>query len=79
MKVRWGILLSIVVAVGVMLTGCSPQAVRDAQRVVASDSTGLYQEQSRICEITYDSVFVEEQERKMPFNGFVTADFVLSQ
>ena len=47
--------------------------------VVASDSTGLYQEQSRICEITYDSVFVEEQERKMPFNGFVTADFVLSQ
>ena len=71
--------LSIVVAVSLLLTGCSPRTVREAHRVVASDSTGLYQEQSRICEITYDSVFVEEQERKMPFNGFVTADFVLSQ
>ena len=35
MKVRWGILLSIVVAVGVMLTGCSPRALREAQEVVA--------------------------------------------
>ena len=35
MKVRWGILLSIVVAVGVMLTGCSSRALREAQRVVA--------------------------------------------
>lgn len=35
MKVRWGILLSAVVAVGVMLTGCSSRALREAQRVVA--------------------------------------------
>ena len=34
MKVRWGILLSIVVAVGVMLTGCSSRTVREAQEVV---------------------------------------------
>lgn len=35
MKVRWGILLSIVVAVSLLLTGCSSQAVREAQEVVA--------------------------------------------
>lgn len=47
--------------------------------LVATDSTGLYQEQSRICEITYDSVYSEIERRKIPYNGFVTADFVLSQ
>ena len=47
--------------------------------LVATDSTGLYKEQSRVCTIMYDSIFVEEEGRKMPYNGFVTADFVLSQ
>ena len=47
--------------------------------LVATDSTGLYQEQLRICEISYDSVYVKYENRKIPYNGFVTADFVLSQ
>ena len=47
--------------------------------LVATDSTGLYQEQLRICEISYDSMYVKYENRKIPYNGFVTADFVLSQ
>lgn len=47
--------------------------------LVATDSTGMYQEQLQICEITYDTVFVENEGQKIPYNGFVTADFVLSQ
>ena len=47
--------------------------------LVATDSTGMYQEQLRICEITYDSVYSNKEGRKIPYNGFVTADFVLSQ
>ena len=47
--------------------------------LVATDSTGLYQEQLRVCEIIYDSVFIEREGRNIPYNGYVTADFVLSQ
>ena len=47
--------------------------------LVATDSTSLYQEQLRICEITYDSVYLEREGQKIPYNGFVTADFILSQ
>jgi len=47
--------------------------------LVVTDSTGIYQEQLRVCEVRYDSVYVAKEGRKIPFNGFVTADFVLSQ
>lgn len=48
--------------------------------VVATDSAGLYQEQSRICEVTYDSVYINYKDKvKTPYNGFVTADFILTR
>lgn len=45
--------------------------------VVATDSTGIYQEQVRFATVTYDSI--DTPSGKQPFNAFVTADFVLSQ
>lgn len=43
--------------------------------VIATDSTGLYPEQYIFAPVTYDSAYVEKQ--KIPFNGYVTADFKL--
>ena len=44
--------------------------------VVATDSTGVYQEQVIFAQITYDTMYVYGNE---PFNAFVKADFILSQ
>ena len=44
--------------------------------VVATDSTGLYQEQIIFAPITYDTVYIYGNE---PYNAYVKADFVLSQ
>ena len=41
--------------------------------VVATDSTGVYEEQLRFATVTYDTI------NGQPFNGFVTADFVLNK
>ena len=47
--------------------------------VVATDSAGLYQEQSRICQVSYDSIQTGySSSSKSPYNAFVTADFVLT-
>lgn len=47
--------------------------------VVATDSAGLYQEQSRICQVSYDSIQTGySSTSKSPYNAFVTADFVLT-
>ena len=43
--------------------------------VVATDSTGIYEEQLLFATITYDSITTRTG--KEPFNGLVTADFVL--
>ncbi len=43
--------------------------------VVATDSTGVYEEQVLFETITYDSI--STRTGKEPFNGLVTADFVL--
>ena len=47
--------------------------------LVATDPSGRFQKQSKVCTIKYDSVFVEKEGCKMPYNGFITADFVLSK
>ena len=44
--------------------------------VVATDSTGLYEEQLLFATVTYDSI--KTSSGKQPYNAFVTADFVLS-
>ena len=44
--------------------------------VVATDSTGLYQEQIIFAPIKYDTVYIYGNE---PYNAYVKADFVLSQ
>ena len=44
--------------------------------VVATDSTGVYQEQILFAPISYDTAYVYGNEL---FNAFVNADFVLSQ
>lgn len=41
--------------------------------VVATDSTGVYEEQLLFAPVTYDTI------NGQPFNGFVTADFVLNK
>ena len=41
--------------------------------VVATDSTGIYEEQLLFAPVTYDTI------NGQPFNGFVTADFVLNK
>lgn len=46
--------------------------------VVATDSAGVYAEQVQFVPITYDSVRVKAWERT-PYNGYVTADFVLEE
>lgn len=43
--------------------------------VVATDSTGVYEEQVLFETITYDSI--STRTGKEPFNGLVTADFIL--
>ena len=45
--------------------------------VVATDSTGLYQEQTVFVPVLYDSVTVETE--KILQNGYATAEFVLSR
>ncbi len=45
--------------------------------VVATDSTGIYEEQLVSVPVTYDSI--QTSSGKLPHNAFVTADFVLSQ
>ena len=44
--------------------------------VVATDSTGVYQEQVIFAPVTYDTEYRYGNE---PYNAFVNADFVLSQ
>jgi len=44
--------------------------------VVATDSTGVYQEQVIFAPVTYDKEYRSGNE---PYNAFVNADFVLSQ
>ena len=44
--------------------------------VVATDSTGVYQEQVIFAPVTYDKEYRYSNE---PYNAFVNADFVLSQ
>ena len=44
--------------------------------VVATDSTGVYQEQLLFATLTYDSISTPSG--KQPFNAFVTVDFVLA-
>lgn len=46
--------------------------------LVATDSTGHYQEQHLFAPVTYDSVYSSSDGTKIPYNGFVTADFVLT-
>ena len=46
--------------------------------LVATDSTGHYQEQHLFAPVTYDSVYASPDGTKIPYNGFVTADFVLT-
>ena len=43
--------------------------------VVATDSTGIYPEQYIFAPVTYD--FAYEGNKKIPFNGYVTANFKL--
>lgn len=43
--------------------------------VVATDSTGVYQEAYLFAPVTYDTIATRNG--KVPYNGFVTADFVL--
>ena len=43
--------------------------------VVATDSTGVYQEAYLFAPVTYDTITTRNG--KVPYNGFVTADFVL--
>lgn len=45
--------------------------------VVATDSTGIYEEQLVTAPVTYD--YIQTSSGKMPHDAFVTADFVLSQ
>lgn len=45
--------------------------------VVATDSTGIYEEQLVSVSVTYDSI--QTSSGKLPHNAFVTADFILSQ
>ena len=48
--------------------------------VVATDSAGLYAEQTRICQVSYDSIQTGyTPNTKSPYNGFVTADFILAK
>ncbi len=44
--------------------------------VIATDSTGVYQEQLLFATLTYDSISTPSG--KQPFNAFVTVDFVLA-
>ena len=44
--------------------------------IVATDPSGIYQQQERDVTIVYDSVL--SVEGKIPYNGYATADFVLS-
>ena len=44
--------------------------------VVATDSTGIYEEQLLFATVTYDSI--QTPSGKQPYNAFVTADFSLS-
>jgi hypothetical protein len=45
--------------------------------IVATDSTKVYQEQMIIAPVMYDSLYITKQ--KEPYNGYVTADFVLTK
>lgn len=45
--------------------------------VVATDSTGIYQEQLFIAPVSYDTI--QTNNGNVPYNAYVTADFVLSQ
>lgn len=45
--------------------------------VVATDSTGVYQQQLLFAPVTYDTI--QTNNGNIPYNAYVTADFVLSQ
>ena len=46
--------------------------------VVATDSAGIYREQTIYAPVTYDSIPISD-DIKQPYDAFATADFVLSQ